>query len=377
MDPNDVNALVMALSGRNPPGPPPMPQDGPPQGMPPPGGQPMDLRTQGLINALQQGGPQLGQTLIEHANQERQFQSQAPLRTAQAQHAQAQADELRQRMRNEGPQAALEGQTPGVYEMLTKRASVPKFAVNPVNGALYDTRTGLGAGGKPAGGGSGLTGDALDQLAEQFHTTGALPPVGRGAGAAMTIKSIVNRAAELHPEGDLAGNKAGYKADSASLASQQEILDNAEGWERTGKANLGVLLDVAQKLKDTGSPWLNGPVRTFMEKGAGDPNQTAFKAAHATVVNEYAKILSGAQGSGSVTEGARHEAESMLPLDSTFEQMAAAARILDTDAGNRIGSARQQVATIRGRASGKAPAAPAAQAAGAQDNSALRKKYGL
>lgn len=338
----------------------------------------MDLRTQGLINALAEGGPGLGQQLTENANKQQQFQSQAPLRNAQAQHAQAQAAELRQRTQNEGPQEALEGQTPGVYEMLTKRASVPKFQVNPATGGVFDARTGQAAAGGKAGGGSGLTPEALDQLAEQFHTTGALPPVGRGANAALTIKQIVNRAAELHPDGDLAGNKAGYKADSASLASQQKILDNAESWERTGKANLNVLLGVAQNLKDTGSPWLNGPVRTFMEKGAGDPNQTAFRAAHATVVNEYAKILSGAQGSGSVTEGARHEAESMLPLDSTFEQMAAAARILDADAGNRIGSARHQVATIRGRASGKAATSPpAASQAAPVDSAALRKKYGL
>lgn len=227
----------------------------------------------------------------------------------------------------------------------------------------------LGAGGL-------LSPDALDQVAELFSTTGQLPSLGQGPAGAAVRRQIVNRAAELHPDGNLAGNKANYKADSGSLASQQKILDNAESWERTGKANLDVLLGVAQKLKDTGSPWLNGPVRTFMEKGAGDPNQTAFKAAHATVVNEYAKILSGAQGSGSVTEGARHEAESMLPLDATFDQMAAAAKILDTDAGNRIGSARQQVATIRGRTSGQPVSAEAPAAAPAAVRKFTRGKDG-
>lgn len=227
----------------------------------------------------------------------------------------------------------------------------------------------LGAGGL-------LSPDALDQVAELFSTTGQLPSLGQGPAGAAVRRQIVNRAAELHPDGNLAGNKADYKADSGSLASQQKILDNAESWERTGKANLDVLLGVAQKLKDTGSPWLNGPVRTFMEKGAGDPNQTAFKAAHATVVNEYAKILSGAQGSGSVTEGARHEAESMLPLDATFDQMAAAAKILDTDAGNRIGSARQQVATIRGRTRGQPASTEAPAAAPAKVLNLTRGKDG-
>ena len=41
-------------------------------------------------------------------------------------------------------------------------------------------------------------------------------------------------------------------------------------------------------------------------------------------MNEYAKILSGSTGGGGVTEGARHEAEAMLPLDATPAQIAPA-----------------------------------------------------
>ena len=57
----------------------------------------------------------------------------------------------------------------------------------------------------------------------------------------------------------------------------------------------------------------------------------------------------------------------MLPLDATWQQLQAAAKVLDTDAGNRINSARQQIATIKGRIGGQpqsasaAPAAPAAK----------------
>jgi hypothetical protein len=200
----------------------------------------------------------------------------------------------------------------------------------------------------------GLTPQALQMLTQQGLATGQVPQIGKGNAGTATAMQIANSmAANGGATPDLAGARAGNHADSASLASQQKILDNAESWERTGKANLNVLLGIAQDLHDTGSPWLNRPVRLFAEKAVGQPGQTAFRAAHATVVNEYAKILSGAQGSGAVTEGARHEAESMLPLDATWEQLAAAAKVLDTDAGNRIGAARQQVDQIRGRISGK------------------------
>jgi hypothetical protein len=56
-----------------------------------------------------------------------------------------------QEMEQRGPQAALGGQTPGVYGLLTKRAEVPKFAPNPVSGRLYDVRTGQETGGASGG----------------------------------------------------------------------------------------------------------------------------------------------------------------------------------------------------------------------------------
>ena len=141
------------------------------------------------------------------------------------------------------------------------------------------------------------------------------------------------------------------------------------------KANLGVLRSAAGDLVNSGSPYLNRPLRWLAENVSGDPAVTKFKAAHAAVVNEYAKILSGSMGSAGVTEGARHEAEGMLPLSSTPRQIAAAADLLETDAGNRLSALRAQVATTKGRAAGGSKAAPAASPPDAATD--LRKKYGL
>lgn len=220
----------------------------------------------------------------------------------------------------------------------------------------------LGKGGG-AGPGGALTPESLDQLATMFARTGAVPPVGRGKAAPMIVAQIVNRAAQMFPDADLAGNKAGYKADTTSLGKQQQLMDLTKSWEATGKANLGNLRRISGTLVNAGSPLANRPLRWLYQNAGGDPTVTAFKAAHAAVVNEYAKILSGNTGGGGVTEGARHEAESMLPLDSTPAQIAAAADVLETDAGNRLSALTAQLAETKNRTLGKPQPAKAEEAA--------------
>ena len=249
----------------------------------------------------------------------------------------------------------------GLEHMIGLEEKVPKPTVVPAGGTIVPFgQTG------PAPGAIKLPfdEDSLNRRADFFNQTSThLPGLARGAYGTQIAGVIEKRAAERRQQGiigsDLAGAGAGYSANKASLKNQTTLLNSAESWERTGRANLDVMMGVAQKLKDTGSPWLNRPVRTFMEKGTGDPNQAAFKAAHNTVVNEYAKLLSGAQGSAMVTDSARKEAAEMLPLDATWEQLQAAANILHTDAANRIGALRQQVAQIRSDIGGQqvAPAA--------------------
>ncbi|HEX8875381.1 MAG TPA: hypothetical protein VF777_01435 [Phycisphaerales bacterium] len=237
-------------------------------------------------------------------------------------------------------------------------------------GGLLPGAVGLASGGKPGAGGTAgggaaggaLTPQAIDQLAEQFAKTGQIPQVGRGKAAPAIIARIVNRAAELHPDSDLAGNKAGYKADTGSLANQQKLLDLTKSWEATGKANLGVLRGISQQLVNGRSPLVNRPLRWLYQNAAGDPTVTKFKAAHAAVVNEYAKILSGATGAAGVTDASRKEAEGMIPLDATPAQVAAAADVLETDAGNRLSALAQGVEATRDRTRAKGSAGGGAAA---------------
>ena len=336
-------------------------------------GQQSDALALQALTGGPKAAPQIAGTLAQNAQQELGGLGQAAgerLRQAMAErHAQIQEEQMANTLRH---QQALEDVA---YGRLSATDTNQQGRLGETTRHNKATEALLG-GGAPGGGGL-MSPAALDQAAEMYSRTGTLPPIVRGRSGAALAGQIANRAAILHPEADLSGNKAGYKADTGSLTKQQAILDNTESWERTGKANLDVLQGIAQKLTDSGSPWLNKPARAFAQ-GTGDPNMTAFRAAHSTVVNEYAKILSGSQGSGGVTEGARHEAEAMLPLDATVAQIAAAAKILDLDAGNRVTSLRAQLGTVKGRTAGKAPAAGAAGAP--PDPAALqavRSKYGL
>lgn len=328
----------------------------------PPGVDPKRLALLGLIGALS-GNKQLaqgGEAVSGYAQQQQQMQMQAPLHAAQAQHAAAQAAELRQKVQNEGPQEALGGQSPSVFERLTKRSEVPKFSVNPATGGLYNARTGKSVEGGGGGGGlPGLTPQALDQIAEQFHTTGQLPPTGMGAAGLLMRKAIINRAAELHPDANLAGNKAGFKADSGSLTKAQAQADSIEAFENTALKNLDNFLQIGKQISDTGIPIANKPIRAIADSLGGSPAQAQFNAARHVAIQEISKVLGGAVSGGAVTEGQRHEVEGLMRGDATLDQLNAVAQTLRQDMANRKASVSAQIGAIRGRMGGQ-PAAPAA-----------------
>src|SRR5208283_1380599 len=56
----------------------------------------------------------------------------------------------------------------------------------------------------------GMSLEAFDQAAEKYWTSGQLPPAGRGGPALAMNRAIMNRTAELHPEGSLAASSAEY-----------------------------------------------------------------------------------------------------------------------------------------------------------------------
>lgn len=263
----------------------------------------------------------------------------------------------KQKLAAQGPQEALGGQTPSTFEMLTKRQQVPKYAPNPMTGSLFNVHTGEAG---PGGGGSpaGLSQEAVDQAAHAFATTGTLPKLPMGKAGALITAQIVNRAAELHPDANLAGAKASYSADTRSLGNLTKQSDAMNAFEGTALKNLDQFLTTAHGVVDTGSPLFNAPARAFMQKVAGDPKMAQFAAARNVAVQEISKVLGGSLGGSAVSDSARHEASGLISPDMSLAQIEAVANILKQDMANRRASLSEQINSVRGRASG-APAASA------------------
>jgi hypothetical protein len=246
------------------------------------------------------------------------------------------------------PDAPVEWQAvPSANVMVNKRDPTQQVPLPKPDPKLAITSGGASRGAEPD-----YSEETIRRWREQWDATGELPKGITPRFSPKTVERITNAKPDGTPR-PLSEARATYGADSKSLAKQQQLLDLTKSWEETGKANLDNLKSIAGKLVNSGSPLLNKPLRAIYASAAGDPTVIAFRAAHAAVVNEYAKILSGSMGSAGVTEGARHEAEAMLPLDSTPEQIAAAAGVLETDAGNRLSALHRQTETTRARTAGK------------------------
>lgn len=194
---------------------------------------------------------------------------------------------------------------------------------------------------------STLSDDAIDQNARQYLQTGVMPVLGMKDPG--NRAKILNRAAELDAGGNVAANKAGYKADTGSLSALQKQRDAVGAFESTALKNLDVFMDAAKAIPDTGSPALNKPLRALSEQGLGSAELAAYNAARRTVIPEFAKILANPGLSGQLSDSARKEVEEVLSGNATLAQTIAVANVLKRDAENRRTSYDDQLKTIRER----------------------------
>jgi len=185
----------------------------------------------------------------------------------------------------------------------------------------------------------------LDIAARMYSTTGMLPPMGIGKATAGIRTRIINRAAEIDPNLNIAANKAGFESNKSALTNLKRIHNSSKAFEQTALRNAKVLERTMQKAIDTGSPWLNRPIR-LLATATGDPAMSAFNAALQTVTPEFARLLSSPTASGQLTDSARHEIATILSKDATPRQILAALDVLRQDARNRTMSYEGQVKAL-------------------------------
>jgi hypothetical protein len=213
-----------------------------------------------------------------------------------------------------------------------------------------------------------LTPEARDKMAEMFATTGQLPAMGMGKSAGAVRSQIMNRAAELYPNVQFATNRAAFQANSQSLKQAQTRMDQVTAAETTAGKNLDVFLDSAKKVVDSGSPWINQPLRAVSQQGLGSSDMAAYNAARQTAIAEISKVLNNPQGGAAVSDSARKEVEGLIGPNASLSQVYAAANILKTDMKNRHDAYQQQIDSINGRigsATGTGPAGGAGAGTGA------------
>jgi hypothetical protein len=205
-----------------------------------------------------------------------------------------------------------------------------------------------------------LSPEAVDQAAEKYSQTGQL--ASGLSRSPTTTAAIIKRAAELHPEQNLAENEGAFKANQASLTKLQTTFDNVSAFENTAGKNLDVFLKQAKTISDSGSPWINKPLRDVDKSVLGSADMAAFNAARVTAVTEIGKVLNSANASGVLSDSARQEVSELIGKDATFKQITKAAGILKQDMANRHQSYQMQIQDIQGRMGSKA--APAAAKGG-------------
>ena len=157
---------------------------------------------------------------------------------------------------------------------------------------------------------------------------------------------------------DLARARAAFKAEASALTDVTRTAENARPFINLLHTNMDVLMNTAQKIKDTGTAWGNVPVRQLVV-GLGSKDQVAFNTALLPVVTEAARVLTSPNMRGVLTDDARHELESVVSRNFTMAQLEGAIEILRLESNNRLDAYDEAVSSIKGKL-GVAPGAEAA-----------------
>ena len=215
-----------------------------------------------------------------------------------------------------------------------------------------------------------LSPEAVNMAAEMYRKTGQLPAMGMGNP--MARKQILDAAAQMGPV-DLATEASAYGANKSSLQALTKQRDAVGAFENTAGKNLDLFLNQAGKVVDTGSPWINAPLRSVAQGALGSADLAAYNTARQVAVNEIAKVVSNPGLSGQLSDTARKEVADFNPQSATLAQTYKVAQVLRQDMANRHQAYNDQIADITARI-GKgttqeqtpatAPAAAAPAAAG-------------
>lgn len=207
--------------------------------------------------------------------------------------------------------------------------------------------------------GPGGQGSPLDQQAERYSQTGELPQgFNRSPG---TTAAIIARSAQLHPDQNLAGNKATFAADSAALKKVQGTFDQMTAFEGTALKNLDLYLEKAKAIPDLRAKFANVPLRAITGNMIGTKAMAELEAARQTAAAEVAKVLGSSTGAGVLSDTQKKEALDVVNGNLPFAATEGVVETLRQDMSNRHQSYLDDISAIKGRLGQKTTEQPPAQ----------------
>lgn len=199
-------------------------------------------------------------------------------------------------------------------------------------------------------GGGPLDPETVQMLATQYlgGDASALQGLGYGRQGMLArqqvLKAASTRVGQQGGGGDIAANRATYKAVSAALRNTANYVNRATIAESTFLKNLEIVKKtMTQGVGGTPSPLVNKWVNATREQIEGDPQLKAFDIAIQTAAREYGRIVSGAVSNAMLTDSAREESAQMLSSMLNPDQINAAIGVMTQDVTNAIDSNKEEM----------------------------------
>ena len=197
--------------------------------------------------------------------------------------------------------------------------------------------------------GISLTPEAVQFWAQAAAQGVPLPSMGMGASGAAAREKIINAAPEAADGTPLVEARATTRADMNSLANMTRTRDAVAAFENTAGKNLDLFLQTAKPVVDSGSPWVNTPLRAVSQQGLGSPDLAAYNAARQVALTEIAKVVNNPSMSSVLSDSARKEVTSLVPENATLGQIYRIAGVLRQDMANRKSSLNDSIQGIQSR----------------------------
>ncbi|MBU6232487.1 hypothetical protein KGP36_07690 [Patescibacteria group bacterium] len=197
----------------------------------------------------------------------------------------------------------------------------------------------------------GLSNDAKNIAAYQYLTTGHLPPLGIGDAARVDKKEVMNRAAEVASQvgmspAEIAALPGEYKSNVGSLVQQVRWRDSVARSSMAVENNIQIMREYAAKLDQGQIKALNRAVLQGQLE-FNDPNANAYAAAATTVMNEYARVMSGPTSNAQLAEGATDRAQHMLDQSLNPEALDEVGKVMGREMGGQLRATDQVIADIK------------------------------